>query len=481
MNVENKARSASKWSLITELLSKLAAPIVNMVLARLLTPDDFGMIATITMVTTLADLFTDAGFQKYLVQREFPDDGLMLKQYTNVAFWTNLLISSALWLIIFLFRDQIAVLVGNPGLGFAISIASLSLFLTSFSSIQMARFRRLLDFRTLFFAKLIGLFIPFIVTVPLAFYLRSFWAMIIGNLIIQLVNAIVLTVRSEWKPSFYYNLYQLKDMFGFSIWTLTEQLLGWANLNIGIFFVSLYLSSYEVGLYKTSMATVNQIMSIVVNAISPVLLASLSRVNKDKKTFDKIFYSFEEKVSLVILPVGFLIYVFRDLITSILLGNQWGQATSFIGLWSLMRTLLIVFGIFSTEVFVSLGKPKISVLSQVLGLIVLFPTLLLSARLGYQEVYVARSLVVLWSILVDTTLLYLFARISILKIIQHTYLYFIITGSISIIGYFVTQYSSNYYFQFISVLLLVVLYFGLLFAIPSKRIVLKELVEMIKK
>ena len=134
-----------------------------MILARLISPEAFGMVATITMVTSFADLFTDSGFQKYLVQRKMTDSQELDKD-TNVAFWTNLSLSIILWFLIFLFRDSLAVAVGNKGLGNAISIAALSLPLTSFSSIQMARFRRDFDFKTLFWAKIIGILIPLFVT-----------------------------------------------------------------------------------------------------------------------------------------------------------------------------------------------------------------------------------------------------------------------------------------------------------------------------
>lgn len=91
-------------------------------------------------------------------------------------------------------------------------------------------------------------------------------ALIIGTIATNLVNAIILTARSKWKPRAYYNFGLLKNMLGFSMWTLTEQLLGWENANVGIFIVGIYLSDYYLGLYKTSMASANQLLTIIVNA-----------------------------------------------------------------------------------------------------------------------------------------------------------------------------------------------------------------------
>lgn len=87
---------AAKWSSIGEVCAKLIAPVTNAILARLLIPETFGVVATLTVVISFAEIFTDAGFQKYLVQHEFAGEE-DLELSTNVAFWTNLLLSLVLW------------------------------------------------------------------------------------------------------------------------------------------------------------------------------------------------------------------------------------------------------------------------------------------------------------------------------------------------------------------------------------------------
>lgn len=477
MGITEKVSSASKWSLATQLLSKLMGPITNMFLARLLAPEAFGMVATITMITSFSDIFTDAGFQKYLVQQEFKDES-DLDDHTNVAFWTNFSLSLLIWAVIFFFRHPLARAVGNAGLGNSLAVAALAVPLTSFSSIQMARYRRALDFRTLFFAKMLGILVPLLVTVPLAFLLRSYWALIIGNLCMEAANAILLTVRSTWKPSFFYSFEQLKNMFAFSIWTLTEQLLGWANLNIGIFIVGKFLSDYYLGLYKTSMASGNQIMLLLVYALSPVLLSALSRLKENRTEYDELFYKFEEIISVIILPLGVGVYVYRKLFTLILLGSQWGEAADFIGLWSMLSAMMIVFGYFSMEIFVSLGKPRYCVLGQLLELLVLVPVLLITAKKGFHTLYVARSLIKLWCICIELTLLKKFAQISPLRILKGSWRYLVVSLLMGVLGYALLRLSENVIWQVGSVFICIVFYFGVLYFIPRTRETLLELKKM---
>ena len=274
-SLREKASHATKWSSITEIAARCVAPITNIILARLLTPEAFGVVATVTIVTSLADLFTDAGFQKYLVQHDF-EDVAALNRYSDVAFWTNLAISLFLWALICVFNQPLAALVGNEGLGNVLVVASISLPLTSFSSIQLARFKREFQFKTLFYIRLVTLAVPFLITVPLAFITHSFWALIIGTIANNLANAVVLTWRSSWKPSFFYDFALFKEMFSYSWWILLESISVWLTSYIGTFIVGLYLSSYYVGLYKTSMTTVNQITALVTAATSMPLFAAIS-------------------------------------------------------------------------------------------------------------------------------------------------------------------------------------------------------------
>ena len=143
--LNKKIVKATKWSTVTEIIAKLITPITSIILARLLTPEAFGVVTTLTMVITFAEIFTDAGFQKYLIQHQF-EDNTDRDQSTNVAFWSNLLMSLFIWLIIGLFADPLAAMVGNPGLGHVLTISCISIPLAAFSSIQMALYKRDFDF-----------------------------------------------------------------------------------------------------------------------------------------------------------------------------------------------------------------------------------------------------------------------------------------------------------------------------------------------
>lgn len=470
---------ATKWSFITEIASKIVSPITNVVLARLLAPDAFGVVATITMIISLADLFSDAGFQKYLIQAEFKSKKIF-KNTVNVAFWSNMCISVFLWIVIIIFRNPIANIVGNPGLGLAVAIASISLPFTAFSSIQMAIFRRELDFKTLFWGRLIGIISPFFVTIPLAFMTHSFWSMIIGTIVMNLLNAVILTIKSSWKPSLFFDFSILKEMFSYCSYALIEQLMGWANLNVAIFIIGCFFSPYYLGIFKTSTAIINQVFALFTNAITPVLFSSLSKIKHDSREMKSMFLAFTRYTSIVIVPIGIGCFVFRDTVTLILLGNQWSEAADFIGIWSLVRALRIVFGFYGDSLFFAIGKPIYNVLSQGIQLIATIIVLLLVAGYGFQLVYLARSAVYFSMMVVDIALIWKILKIGIADYFIATGVYMGASAFMGAVGLFLSTIATSLFLQIGAIIFCIIIYTLMILLIPQGKTDLKNCISLIK-
>ncbi|MFK4786232.1 lipopolysaccharide biosynthesis protein [Fusobacterium sp. MFO224] len=477
--LNNKILNATKWSSITEILAKIISPITNMILARILLPEAFGVVATVTMIVSFADMFTDAGFQKYLIQHEFKNDQEKFNN-ANVAFWTNLSISILLYLLIVIFNKQICILVGNKGYEKVIVVASLQLLMTSFSSIQRALYRREFDFKTLFIVRSITVFIPFVITIPLALLGLSYWSLIIGMLLIQLINAIILTIKSKWKPRLFYKISILKEMFSFSMWTLVEAISIWLTSWIDIFIISSSLNQYYLGIYKTSIMMVNTLMGLIISSIMPVFFSSLSRLQDDNKKFKALFYKFQKFCSILIFPLGVGIFIFRELAATIILGKSWGEASLVIGIWSLTSSLTIVLSFFNSEVYRAKGRPKISFLSQVLHLIFLVPICIVFSKYSFKILVYVRSWARIQGILVDIffiSFVFKFSLIRIFKNILPTLCSAILMG---IFGYFIKNINNSYLWQFVSIIICSIFYFGVLYLFPSMKEDLNNIIYKIK-
>ncbi len=416
--LNTKVRTATKWSTVGEVAAKLTTPISSILLARLLTPEAFGVVTTLTMIISFAEIFTDAGFQKYLIQHEFKDEQDR-DESTNVAFWSNFVMSLVIWGIISFFSAQLAALVGNPGLGHVLIIACVSIPLAAFSSIQIALYKRDLEFKVLARVRIISTIIPLFVTVPLAFFLRSYWALVIGTITVNIVNAFLLTFFSKWKPRRFYSFNKLKEMFSFTVWSMIEAVTIWLTGYVDVFIIATKLSQYYLGLYKTSSTLVGQIMGLITAILTPILFSALSRLQDNEKEFRRMFFTFQKIVALLVMPLGMGIFIFRDVITDFILGSQWVEASGFIGLWGLTSAITIVLSHYTSEVYRAKGRPVLSVLAQFLHLIVLCPTVLIAVKYGFEVLYVARSLVRLEIIVVNLCIMGLIIKMPVGKMFSN--------------------------------------------------------------
>jgi O-antigen/teichoic acid export membrane protein len=459
--LNNKVAVAARWSVITEIAAKLVTPVTTMILARLLAPEAFGVVATVTMIVSFAEMFADAGFQKYLVQHEFTDDSHRVAS-TNVAFWTNLTIALLIWIIIIIFREPLATMVGNPGLGIVIATACVQLPITAFSSIQMALYRRDFDFKTLFLIRIIAICIPFVVTIPLALLGWSYWSLIVGTICGALVNAIILTVKSWWKPQLFYSFSLLKEMISFSVWSLIEAISIWFTGWIDIFIIGSVLSIYYLGLYRTSLAMVGGILGIITAATTPILFAALSRLQNDDTAFQAMFFRMQKIVAYFVLPMGVGIYLYSDVATQILLGSQWQEASEIIGIWALTSVLMIVFGNYSSEAYRAKGKPRLSFLAQVLHLVVLVPTCIVSLKYGFWVLVYARALIRIQFILVHLIIMKYAIKFPVRRMFTNVVNPVFFTLLMCGVALGLQQISPEFMWSLVSIGICIAVYFGLM-------------------
>lgn len=378
----DRAASATKWAFASQIAAKLVSPLTTMILARLLTPEAFGVVASVTMVTSFADVFSDAGFQKYLVQHEYGSDEDQSRS-ACVAFWTNLAISISLWVLIALFNEQIAFAVGNDGLGIVLVAAGGSIPLTALISVQTGLFQRALNFKVLFQSRILSALAMMAVSVTLAVMGFDYWSMVVGTLASNCFLCIFLTIKSRWKPRFHYSFKELREMFAFSGWTLLETISIWLVSWAGTFIVANVMTQNQVGLYKTGTQMGTAITGIVTSSVMPVLFSSLSRLSFDRTAFDNALYKVQACLAYVLAPLCCCLFIFKDLAIMIILGEQWLDVSLYLGLFFLTSSIKIVFNNVCAEAYRSLGKPKYSMLVELLYLLVLVPLLIIASRSGW--------------------------------------------------------------------------------------------------
>ena len=178
---------------------------------------------------------------------------------------------------------------------------------------------------------------------------------------------------------------------------------------------------------------------------------------------------------MFVMPMGVGLFLYRGLATKILLGPQWTEAKDFIGLWALISAINVIFGQNISEVFRSKGKPHLALLTQFLHLIVLVPALIITSQISFRALYISRSLVKLEYVTVGLVLLWIALKISFLRILKNvapTIIASLIMGCVAIV---LQKVSKSVIWEFISIFICMVVYFGIILSNP---LMCSDLVEI---
>lgn len=470
-NLSKKVGNSLKWSAITEIIAKVIIPVNNMILARLLTPEAFGVVATVNMVVSFVEVFTDAGFQKYLIQHEFKDERDR-DESTNVAFITNMGLSLFIWAIIIIFRDGIADMVGNQGLGMVLAVASVQIPIVGLASIQMSLYKRDFDFKTLFYRRIIVALAPLVISVPLAIIGFGYWALIIGNIFAQIANALILTVKSNWKPRLFYSFIKLREMFSFSFMTLLEQFAIWLANWADMFILGKYLTDYYLGLYKTSLQMVNSLMQVITSATIPVLFSTLSRLQDNEGEYENYLFNFQRMASFLIFPLGIGTLLYRQLATDILFGEKWAEAAPIIGIWCLTRVISMTTSNYCSEIYRSKGRPDVSFGVQLLYLCILIPACLFGVKRGFWVLVYSKAFVSVPFMIINLIAIQIFMKISASKMLKNLLKPVLCTLVMAAAALCLQRLSDNILWSFVSILICVAVYGSAFFVVSRKDAVI---------
>jgi len=181
------------------------------------------------------------------------------------------------------------------------------------------------------------------------------------------------------------------------------------------------LGQHELGLYKQPMAVVTSMFAVITSATTPVLFSTLSRLQFEPVAFKSFFLKFQFAIAAVVLPLGVGSFIFRDFLIGVLFGPQWNEAALMFGAWSLSTAFMIVLSHYCSEVYRSLGRPRISTVAQLLYLSAMVPLLFYAASDGFHALVVVNAAVRSIAIVINQVFIYVVAGITFFRVIINIY------------------------------------------------------------
>lgn len=338
------------WSFISSFSAKLISFLISIFLARLLTPDDFGIIALTMAVVYIGSTFVGFGFQSALIQRKDIEDGL----YSSV-FWICSFIGFLLFCFIYIFSDIISAQIGGNELNAVLKFVSLIIFIESLTIIHKTILRRDLDFKSLTTRSIYSDSIGGIAAIFAAFYGYGVYSLVILHLVKSFIGLILYWRLVKWRPKFIIKYKPLRSIFGFSFFKFIDSILQSFFERISTFFIGLNFGSSNLGYYNRANSINSYLFQLISLPVTNVIYPKLSSNQNDLNKATKTIVISNNAVSYVICLCAGILFIWADDIIVLLYGDQW---ISSIEIFKILILGSIVIPLKNIQIAVILSKGK---------------------------------------------------------------------------------------------------------------------------
>ncbi|HWQ46887.1 MAG TPA: lipopolysaccharide biosynthesis protein [Longilinea sp.] len=382
-----KAIKNIKWSASIELATRIISPLLLIILARLLAPGDFGLVSTATIAITFFQIFWDAGLSKALVQNNELHSGA-----ANVVFWTNLVFSIVVYVVLFFSASAIASFFNSPGSELVIKVLGIQTIISSFGSVQQNLQVREINYKPLFIAKLLTAIVPALISIPMALLGFGVWALIAGNMIGNLLGVGFLWFQSSWRPNLSINISILPRLLKYGIWVMFEGLLGWF-INMGDnLWVGHFLGTGSLGKYQVGWSITTILFSIVLSPLLSVLFPAFSRLSNDAESRTQMYWKTMKIITFLCLPMGFGLFFIGSYLELVLVNESWAGIGAVISWIGLLMGFSWTIGV-NAELYRAIGRPDVNTKILFICFLYYAPAYYFASQLGLNNFVIVRFLV----------------------------------------------------------------------------------------
>ncbi len=368
MALGKKLVSSSLLLVSVKVLQRLLGLISIVILARLLSPEDFGIVAIAAIMLQFSAILSNSGIQEYIPQKDQVDD-----EDLNTAWTIDVSMKFILWLLLFLSAPLIGRFYDEAELVAVIQVVSVVVFLRALQNPGIHLLRRQLVYKPIFWLLAWQKALSFIFVISIALITKSYWAMIIGDIVSALVGIIGSYLLHPYRPRL--SLKKMFEQWAFTKWTFAKGIVGVLGAQVDTLMVSKWFSIGELGGYSVIRGiSVLPATDIVGPAVEP-LIATFARVKYDLAALDHQLRTSLLVIFLLILPACMVLIVNSDAIVLALLGEQWKDKGPLLANFTV---LLFVFSLGNVlgNLFIAVGKVKFLFFYDLFSLVFIFFILL---------------------------------------------------------------------------------------------------------
>lgn len=377
-NLKQKMLTALTWTTIDRFGQQIVQFIIGLVLARLLTPDDYGLIGMVMVFVALSNTLVDGGFGQALIRKEKPDQ----KDYSTI-FFLNFGISIIIYVVLFVLAPSISGFFNQPQLTIISRVLFLAVILFSLYFVQYVIIIKELAYKTLAKVNITTTIISGSIGIYLAFKGYGVWALVVQQISFHIFRLVFFYTFRKWKPTMVFSFSVVKEF-----WTFSIHLLGIATINvlfnnIYLIIIGKFYPLKQIGYYsqanKLNDTVSYSFQQIIQGATYPLLV----RIQHDEERFRRVYRKMIHMITVFVFPLLFTLIVVAVPFISILLSKKWLMSIPYFQLLCLANIFTPLYGL-NTSALNSRGESKRTLNIELIkkGLIIL--SILICFSLGIK-------------------------------------------------------------------------------------------------
>lgn len=316
--LNNKLTTSTIWSAIDKFGIVIMQFIINMVLARLLTPDDFGIVGMIIIIVAVSNILSDGGFGAALIQRDNPSEiDFSTSLYANIA------TSIILYITIYLSANFIASYLGIQELGTILRIISVVIIINSIGLVPKVKLRRTLAFKQIAIANIIAYIIAAVSAIILAHKGFGVWSLVVMHITNALFANLFICIAARWIPSLTFSTKSIKELFAYGEYMLVTDIISNICFHIQSTLIGKYFTPYVAGQYAQAKKMEEVAAITLPSAMNQVLFPIYSRNQNNKDELLRLLRFNTKMIAFFIFPIMIILIIVAKPLILILFGYKW--------------------------------------------------------------------------------------------------------------------------------------------------------------
>jgi PST family polysaccharide transporter len=388
-NLAKASISGIKWSALTQFVAQIAQYGSFVVLARLLSPQDFGLVACATLVVNFVAMLNELGLGAALIQRSELRPG-----HLNACFWSNMAVGTLLALGVGASAGQVAGFFHSPATGPLLMALALGFPLMALAVVPKTLMEKALRFKELGLVDAGAAIANATTAVALAATGWGAWSLVAGTLVGYVIQVSALWPLAAWRPGLRFSTQELRELFSFGLNVLGTRLVGYVNANIDYVVIGRVLGPAALGVYSLAYKLVTWPMLKISHVVLRVMFPAFAQIQHDDEALRRHYVTLVGTLALVTYPLLAGLAVMAPEVLPVVFGPRWAAAAGPVQALCLAGAVKATVCSIGT-VFLTKGRPDLEFRTNLLGTVMLAIYVPLGVHWGPQGVALALALVTL--------------------------------------------------------------------------------------